>query len=186
MTCVAIIPARYGSRRVPRKNLRLFRGKPIMAYSIATAKESGLFDRVIVSTENEEIAEVAQRYGADVIMRPRELADDPNVGTQEVTAHALRSVPCDHACCIYATAPMMTPKDLLTGFEFLRGGSYSYVMVHGWYYWGRAEDFVSGRSLDGALAVGLGLERYIDIDSEADWFRAERMYEDMHPELACA
>ena len=71
---VAVIPARGGSKRIPRKNIRDFAGKPIIAYSIDCAKQSGLFDRIIVSTDDEEIADVATRFG--VYYQPGEVAED--------------------------------------------------------------------------------------------------------------
>jgi pseudaminic acid cytidylyltransferase len=121
---VAIIPARGGSKRVPRKNIRPFAGRPIIAYSIAAARECGLFDRIIVSTDDDEIAGVAREHGADTpFVRPAELADD-HTGTDPVVAHALswlieHDTPIDVACCIYATAPFLTPKDLRRGYELL-------------------------------------------------------------------
>lgn len=183
---VAIIPARGGSVRIPRKNIRLFHGKPIIAYSIAAAKESGLFERVVVSTEDEEIADVAQNYGADVLMRLRHLADDPTVGTQEVTAHALKSIPCEFACCIYATAPTMTAEDLRHGFS--RHGGYTYTYVPGWYYWGAAHSFLTVPQLESTsgLLINVGRTRHIDIDTPEDWQRAEQMYAGLHPEALCA
>ena len=86
---IAVIPARGGSKRIPRKNIRAFAGKPIIAYSIAAARECGLFDRIIVSTDDEEIAAVARAFGAETpFRRPPELSDD-HTGTDPVTAHAL-------------------------------------------------------------------------------------------------
>ena len=122
--CVAIIPARGGSKRIPRKNIRPFLGKPLIAYSIETARKSGLFDRVIVSTDDEEIAEVAKAWGAEVpFVRPKELADD-FTGTRAVTRHALawfesRGERFDFACTIYATAPLLEAEDLVRGYEAL-------------------------------------------------------------------
>lgn len=122
---VAIIPARGGSKRIPRKNIRLFAGKPVLAYSIAAARATGLFDRVLVSTDDEEIASVARQWGAETpFVRPADLADD-YAGTNEVVAHALNWLaesgsPADLACCIYATAPFVTPASLSLGLEALR------------------------------------------------------------------
>ncbi len=83
MTAIAIIPARGGSKRVPRKNIKAFHGRPMIAYSIQAALESGLFTRVVVSTDDAEIAEVARSWGAEVpFLRPAELADD-HAGTVE-------------------------------------------------------------------------------------------------------
>ena len=86
---VAIIPARGGSKRIPRKNIKDFHGKPLIAYSIEAALASGLFEKVLVSTDDDEIAEVARSYGAEVpFIRPKELSDD-FTGTGEVVKHAL-------------------------------------------------------------------------------------------------
>ena len=85
---IAIIPARGGSKRIPRKNIKEFCGKPMIAWSIEAAKKSGLFEQIIVSTDDEEIAEVAKQWGAQVpFMRPAELSND-HIGTTEVIAHA--------------------------------------------------------------------------------------------------
>lgn len=88
--CIAIIPARGGSKRIPKKNIKSFLGKPLIAYSIEVALRSKLFDKVIVSTDDEEIAKVARKFGAEIpFMRPDELSDD-FVGTGEVVNHAVR------------------------------------------------------------------------------------------------
>ena len=122
---VAIIPARGGSKRIPRKNVKPFAGKPIIVYSIEAAKESALFDRIIVSTDDREIAEVARRYGAEVpFLRPAELADD-FTGTDAVLLHGLEWLRAndrlpDFFCCIYATAPFVRSESLRQGFDLLR------------------------------------------------------------------
>lgn len=121
---VAIIPARGGSKRIPKKNIRKFAGRPIIAYSIAAARESGLFDRIIVSTDCDEIAAVAQHWGAEVpFRRPEELASDVAL-TADVILHALEWLKqdggCDYACCIYPTAPFLTPDFLRQGFELMQ------------------------------------------------------------------
>ncbi|MHC8321673.1 pseudaminic acid cytidylyltransferase [Pseudomonas sp. GB2N2] len=120
MSCVAIIPARGGSKRIPRKNLKPFDGVPMIVRSIRTALDSQLFDRVIVSTDDEEIAEVARAQGADVpFMRPAALADD-FTGTAAVIVHALQQLPAfDYACCIYATAPLLQARFLRQGLDAL-------------------------------------------------------------------
>jgi pseudaminic acid cytidylyltransferase len=124
MSSVAIIPARGGSKRIPRKNLKLFHGKPIIAYSIEASLASGLFDRVIVSTDDEEIAEVARRLGAEIpFMRPPELSNDL-AATLPVVQHAVRALldagePFAFACCIYATAPFIRGSDLGLSFDQL-------------------------------------------------------------------
>jgi pseudaminic acid cytidylyltransferase len=121
---VAIIPARGGSKRIPKKNIRDFHGKPLIAYSIETALESNLFDRVVVSTDSEEIAKVAKRYGAEVQIRPLELADD-YTGTDEVIQYVLSRLDMsfDYVCTIYATAPLLQSKYLIEGFEKLKNSS---------------------------------------------------------------
>jgi pseudaminic acid cytidylyltransferase len=121
---VAIIPARGGSKRIPRKNIKLFHGKPIIAYSIETAVHSGLFDKIIVSTDDEEIAEVAQRFGAETpFIRPRELADD-FTGTGAVIAHAVQwlkdsGITPEYICTLYPTAPLIQTAYLVEAFEKL-------------------------------------------------------------------
>lgn len=121
---VAIIPARGGSKRIPKKNIRPFEGKPIIAYSIEAARATGLFDRIIVSTDDEEIARVAESFGADVpFFRPANIADDMT-GTAPVIKHGVETLRAagDHitfACCIYATAPFVRASDLINGFTAL-------------------------------------------------------------------
>ena len=121
MSALAIIPARGGSKRIPRKNIRPFCGKPIIAYSIEAAQRSGLFDDVVVSTDDEVIASVAKKYDATVpFLRPAGIADDVT-GVMAVIAHALRELgteKCpDEICMIYATAPLIRPDDIVAGHE---------------------------------------------------------------------
>ena len=119
---LAIIPARGGSKRIPRKNIRLFCGKPIISWSIKAAIESHLFGRIIVSTDDMEIADIAKEAGAEIpFMRPRELAGD-NVATLDVIRHAIKWTEANNSlpsfvCCLYATAPMVTSKDLVNSFH---------------------------------------------------------------------
>jgi N-acylneuraminate cytidylyltransferase len=121
VSCVAIIPARGGSKRIPRKNLLPFDGVPMIVRSIRTALDSGLFDQVVVSTDDAEIAEVARAHGAQVpFLRPAALADD-FTGTAAVIVHALQQLPAfDYACCVYATAPLLQVRYLREGFELLQ------------------------------------------------------------------
>jgi len=121
---VAIIPARGGSKRIPKKNIKDFYGKPLIAYSIKTAIESKLFDKIIVSTDDKEIATVAKKYGAEVQIRPKELADD-YTGTGEVVKYVLNNLKdnFDYACTIYATAPLLQAKYLVEGLEKLKNSS---------------------------------------------------------------
>jgi pseudaminic acid cytidylyltransferase len=130
---VAVIPARGGSKRIPRKNIRPFAGKPIIAYSIEAARACKLFDRIIVSTDDQEIASVARAWGAETpFVRPAELSDD-HTGTHAVVAHALiRAIDpavldAVVACCIYPTAPFVTSADLRQGYELLTNTGKSFA-----------------------------------------------------------
>ncbi len=129
---IAIIPARGGSKRIPRKNVKLFHAKPLIAYSIQTALESKLFSEVIVSTDDEEIAKVAKSYGASVpFLRPKELSDD-FTGTGAVVAHAIkwlkeRDKEFDYVCTIYATAPFLQASYLKEAFKKLQNSSAKYA-----------------------------------------------------------
>jgi N-acylneuraminate cytidylyltransferase len=131
---IAVIPARGGSKRIPRKNIKLFCGKPMVAWSIEAARDSGCFDRIIVSTEDDEVAAVATDAGAEVpFRRPDELADD-FTGTLAVMKHAVEwcaahgSAP-DPVCCIYATAPFLRPPDLRAGLDLLASQACDYVFA---------------------------------------------------------
>lgn len=121
---IAVIPARGGSQRIPRKNIKLLNGKPLIAYSIETAQATGLFDHIVVSTDDADIAAVAREWGAETpFTRPDELADH-FTGTTPVMQHALRTLTdqeleIDHACLIYATCPLLTATDLLLGYQAL-------------------------------------------------------------------
>ena len=123
--CVAIIPARGGSKRIPRKNIKLFHGKPLIAYSIETALKSNLFDKVLVSTDDEEIASIARQYGAEVpFIRPKELSDDFTT-SGDVINHAIHYLKAngeyyDYICTIYATAPLLQENYLVEGYEKLK------------------------------------------------------------------
>jgi len=122
---VAVIPARGGSRRIPGKNIRPFAGRPMIAHSIAAAQDSGVFDRVVVSTDDDAVAEVARAWGAEVpFLRPAGLADD-HTPTAPVVLHALDCLEANgegpvFACCLYPTAPLVRPQDLRRGLERLR------------------------------------------------------------------
>ncbi|MFL6763146.1 MAG: pseudaminic acid cytidylyltransferase [Sphingomicrobium sp.] len=134
MSAIAIITARGGSKRIPRKNVREFAGKPMIVWPIRTALESGLFDRVIVSTDDPEIASVAGDAGAEVpFMRPAELADD-RAGTLEVVGHFVdwarsQGWQFDQACCLYGTAAFTTADDLAKGRDRL--DEWDYVFAAG-------------------------------------------------------
>lgn len=129
---IAIIPARGGSKRIPRKNIKPFCGKPMIAWSIEAALQSACFDQVIVSTDDAEIAEVARQWGAAVpFVRPAELSDD-HTGTIPVIRHAiewfnLQGQSVEQVCCLYATAPFVTAEDLRRGLDVLQGNDCDYA-----------------------------------------------------------
>lgn len=127
MKNIAIIPARGGSKRIPRKNIKPFMGKPIIAYSIEAAMQSELFDEVMVSTDDEEIAEIARKYGAKVpFMRSAETSND-YAGTADVILEVLKKYKdlgreFDTICCIYSTAPFVTSGKLMEAYSKLTDG----------------------------------------------------------------
>jgi N-acylneuraminate cytidylyltransferase len=131
---LAVLPARGGSKRIPRKNIRPFCGKPMIAWPIAAAQRSELFDQIIVSTDDAGIARTAQDHGAEVpFLRPAELSDD-HTGTTEVIAHATRWAldqgwPVEAVCCLYPTAPMIAPEDLASAWRLLVSGGWRYVFT---------------------------------------------------------
>lgn len=121
MKNLCIIPARGGSKRIPRKNIKPFQGKPIMAYSIDAALKSGLFDEVMVSTDDEEFAEVAKQYGASVpFLRSAATANDyattVEVLIEVVKTYRKQGKEFDNVCCLYSTAPFVTPERLKEAF----------------------------------------------------------------------
>lgn len=190
---IAIIPARGGSRRIPRKNFREFHGRPILDYSVDTAIRSGLFDAGVWVSAEEADAGIAGSP-AGWIRRYPEYASD-GVGTQEVVRHALvvmedqrqiklaalgqREPAPEIVCCIYATAPTMTADDLRRGYDAMLVSD-DYAYIHGWFYWGRAAWFLDRRPLP-ENELTRPQERWIDINTEEDWRRAELMYEAMRP-----
>ncbi len=133
---LAVIPARGGSKRIPRKNIKLFGGQAMIAWSIQAAQRSGCFDRIIVSTDDGEIAGVARSHGAEVpFLRPAVLSDD-QTGTVPVIAHAVawqneHGEEASEVCCIYATAPFLRASDLRRGLEVLRtsGADYAFSVT---------------------------------------------------------
>jgi pseudaminic acid cytidylyltransferase len=129
---IAVIPARLGSKRIPKKNIKQFCGKPMVAYSIEAAKNSGIFEDIIVSTDSPEIANIAKDYGASVpFIRPKELSDDFST-TDDVMAHATKWLEdnvgqLSAVCCIYATAPFIQKDDLLNAYKKFKTNKWSYV-----------------------------------------------------------
>lgn len=132
MENLCIIPARGGSKRIPRKNIKPFLGKPILAYSIETALRTGLFDEVMVSTDDKEIAEVARQYGANVpFMRSTTTASDfattADVLREVITKYKELGLEFDYFCCFYATAPLVQSKDVVSAFERLQNSFFTCV-----------------------------------------------------------
>ncbi|MDZ7924549.1 MAG: pseudaminic acid cytidylyltransferase [Marinagarivorans sp.] len=131
---IAIIPARGGSKRIAHKNSRLFHGKPMIAYSIEAAINSRCFERIIVSTDSEDIARIARHYGAETpFVRPAEIADD-YATTLDVINHAIswaegQGIAFDNLCCIYATAPFITIKALRDGHRILNTTTHNYAFT---------------------------------------------------------
>jgi len=220
---IAIIPARGGSKRIPRKNIKPFAGKPMIAYAIDAARSCGLFDHVVVSTDDQEIADIARRCGAEVpFMRPPELSDD-HAGTVPVIAHAIEACraagwEAQQVCCIYPGVPLLRTDDLRAAHALLDAGDADYAFTvasfpaavqralrrspegkmapmnpefvrtrtqdlepgyydAGQFYWGTAAAWLKG---DSPHQNGKGLVipewRAVDIDTPADWRRAELLF----------
>jgi len=191
---IAIIPARGGSRRVPRKNIRDFCGRPMIEYAIETAKVSGLFDQVYVSTDDDEVEQIARCAGAAIARRPW---CDGTAGTQTVAAEfLLREVASKYsgnpafACVIYPTTPLLLPSDLQTGFQaLLSNPGAQFAMAVGGepladagaYYWGWTSAFRAQIPLVAphTVMVPLPPERVCDINTHVDWDRAVTLYQRM-------
>lgn len=220
---IAVIPARGGSKRIPRKNIKEFCGRPMIAWAIAVAKDSQLFEKVIVSTDDREIAAIAREYGAETpFVRPFELAND-TAGTVPVIAHAIKEMndrQCypDSVCCIYPCTPMLRTPDLAdalsamtsTGADFVypvveyphptframrrtTDGQMQFVFPEcetmrtqdlektyhdaGQFYWGKSGAWVALKRMH---SDGIGMIvpswRFVDVDTEDDWRRAELLF----------
>ena len=124
---IAIIPARGGSKRIPGKNIRDFHGRPMISYPIEVAKQSGLFDRILISTDSLEVQKIAKGYGAEApFIRPPELSDD-FTPTAPVLLHSIEwleenGIKADIICCIYPTTPFLKAEDLKIGFDVVKNG----------------------------------------------------------------
>jgi N-acylneuraminate cytidylyltransferase len=175
---------------VPRKNLKLFHGKPIIAYSIENALQSGLFDEVYVSTDDDEIADLVLRYSVGVHRRP---PCDGTLGTQEVTARVLESMTkkYDFACCLYATAPLLDASYLRSAygalshfheFRFAFGVGTNPLRDAGQFYFGHTQAFLDYVPLITPFSAMIPIDerRVCDINTPEDWSRAEKMYEALH------
>lgn len=221
---IAVIPARGGSKRIPRKNIKPFAGKPMIGYAIEAALACEAIDRVVVSTDDEEISAIAREFGAELpFRRPAELADDITP-TVPVIAHAIeacRELGWDvtHACCIYPGVPFIRTADLAEALALLEqngGGGYTFPVTGfrspiqralkrdasgkvapfnpehvgtrtqdlepgyfdaGQFYWGGAPAWFAGDTIHAnGRAIVLPEWRVVDIDTPADWDRAEMLY----------
>lgn len=193
---VAIIPAKGFSRRIPKKNTRLFHGEPIIAYSIKAAQQSGLFRSVIVSTDDDEIVELAMNYGADFMKRSERWSRE-DVGPLDVARHSLDLIAdVSLVCVIYATAPLLSVGDLVRGYRTMSRPGVQYAFSSGGpllhdaaqFFWCRPRalrDRVPEFG-DSTVMVPIAPERDCDINVEADWLRAERMYAALNPEALAA
>ncbi len=188
---ICIIPARSGSKRIPHKNRNLFHGKPIIEYSIKTAQDSALFDQIFVSTDDRATQLIANNCGAELTYRPPWLADDES-GTEDVMEEFIkRTLVKDDTmmCCIYATAPTMTAKDLICAYQMLLVNeadmvySVDYLGVDAaQFYFATANTFKNFRVHDpGPRRIPGPVIRYvvdnaIDINTPADWDLALEIY----------
>ena len=134
MSSICIITARGGSKRIPRKNVREFCGKPMLAYSVDAALQSGIFDDVMVSTDDEEIAEVAKSYGAEVpFMRSAAMSNDyattVDVLSEVLSEYEKRGAEFDTMCCLYPTAPFVRASELKEAAAIIRAGATSVIPV---------------------------------------------------------
>ena len=182
---LAIIPARGGSVRIPRKNIRDFQGKPMMLWAIEAAQAARVFDFIGVSTDDDEIAEMAMNFGCDVHRRP---IDDGTLGTQDVVAKVLREkrVPAGASICtIYPCSPFLDASDLQDSYSIFDETDFPVVATYsgvptdaGCFYWQRAANLLVGAYVwDGVtVAYPLPASRCIDINTPEDWARAEQMY----------
>lgn len=189
MSRAAIFPARGGSARIPRKNIRPFCGKPMLEWATEAAEASGLFDYGVVSTDDQEIAELAEDLGCSVCWRE---PDDGSTGTQEIAALTIQAYPdIEQACVIYPCSPMLRGQDLVTAHRMLTPRVQwviSWLDAEGidadagCFYWGRAWSFLQRNPLTERPAYWpADPARFIDINTFADWARAESMFNALHP-----
>jgi pseudaminic acid cytidylyltransferase len=220
---ICIIPARGGSKRIPQKNIKPFMGLPMISYPINLALASNLFDLILVSTDDTEIAEIAVKYGASVpFMRPANLSDD-FTPTVPVIRHAIESLtelqdePQVSVCCLYPCTPLLEPADLILVYEVFEGSKAPFAFpvlefpspiqralkrdAHGatspffpehkltrtqdlepayydagQFYWGAADAWIRGENVH-ELGIGVVFSslKAVDIDTEPDWQRAEKL-----------
>lgn len=183
MTVLGLIPARGGSRRVPRKNIRRLGGKPLIAWTIEAARRAVLIDYVAVSSEDEEILRVAEDWGADPLKRPPEMATD-DISPYPAILHALSHFGVTHLCLLQPTSPFRTAEDIDEGIRrcLIEGGPIASAetgstVPNGAVYVARIGWLQDGRNFD-MSDVGrfhMPANRSLDIDTEEDWKAAERL-----------
>jgi pseudaminic acid cytidylyltransferase len=183
---IAVIPAKYYSRRCPEKNFRPFHGKPMLAYSIETAKASGLFSEIVVASDSAAIDAIAEAYGASTYERD---ADWSDIGTQELAGHVLgmlQTEPNRMACVIYATAPMLNKEDLWMAFDRFDPTLDAFIMAvgaqplrdAGLFYAGLAGSFMHEAPLIGSLTRMMVIpeNRICEVNTMEDMARCHEMY----------
>lgn len=197
MSAICIIPAKGTSTRIPGKNIRDFMGKPIIAYSIETALKSCLFDEVVVSSDSDEVLDVAKQFYARTLKRTQGLAEENGAvdcGTNEVVRDALKRYKYgadrqfDYACCLYPCAPMVTITDLGEAMHALKIPTCSFALGvnrghdAGQFYLGYSWAFLTRLSLTTEHSIGIEMKaRAIDVNTEADWLALEKKWKELHP-----
>ena len=133
---ICLIPARSGSKRIKNKNIKMFHGKPIIAYAINNAKKSKLFDKIIVSTDSSKIAKLSKKYGAEIpFLRPKKLSNDKAVD-KSVLAHFLKNftIKPKFLCYLYPTTPLLKTKTLVNCYKELKKKNYYQIFTISRYY----------------------------------------------------
>lgn len=187
MFCV--IPARGGSRRIPKKNIKPFFGRPIIEYSINAAKESLLFSKIIVSTDDDEIKQAALNNGVEVHDRNKHLSQD-HIGTQEVVTQVIKDVDSffrGHVCTLYPCAPMVTGEVLCKAAEHVKGCMHLvsvgvWLQDPGQFYFSNVKALFRKTPLLSTYTrlFPIDPDTAIDINTPEDWFVAETMYMRLH------
>lgn len=196
MSAICIIPAKGTSKRIPGKNIKDFLGKPIIAYSIEIALESRLFDRVIVSSESQEVLAIAKSYGAHPWVRRAELSEvegHADCGTQEVVRDALIGNPrVDYACCLYPCTPLLMAQDLALAYLRIRQGNEMFIRASQWskegkesdagqFYFGPSFAFLARWKMELLTDRLPTFNDAFDINTPEDWAAAEAKYKELHP-----
>lgn len=185
MKVACVIPARGGSVRIPRKNISLFHGKPMLQRAIEMARETRLFDQIIVSTDHAAVEQASNYpWDADIAIHRRQ-TDDGTRGTQDVARDALTVFKqFGIACVLYPCAPLLTPQELIRGYQTLHASHAPFAystragIDAGGFYWGWAYHFLGGTPL--LEAARCEVENHFDINTPEDWSRAEKRYRELH------